>query len=82
MTVGEWAFGTLVRLPLTANLRSDTELKVVFGQAQPVETYAFEVSDAKAFERLKSDYSRHAARPGAFVIDNMLMHLAGEYNGG
>lgn len=79
LSVGEWAFATLIRLPISANVRSDDELKITFGQAQLIETYAFELSDSKTFARLTSDYSRYAVRPGAFAIDNMLLHLAGEY---
>jgi hypothetical protein len=47
-------------------------------QATPLETYVFPASDLTMFERLRADYTRHATRPGAFAIDNMLLHLGGE----
>jgi hypothetical protein len=78
LSVGDWAFGTLIRLPLCSIERGDTSLRVTFGQATLLETYVFPTSDLTLFERLKADYSRHATRPGAFAIDNMLLHLAGE----
>jgi hypothetical protein len=78
LSVGDWAFGTLIRLPLRSIERGDTSLRVTFGQATLLETYAFPTSDLTLFERLKADYTRHATRPGAFAIDNMLLHLAGE----
>lgn len=78
LSVGDWAFGTLVRLPLRSIERGDTSLRVTFGQVTLLETYVFLTSNLTMFERLKADYTRHATRPGTFAIDNMLLHLAGE----
>lgn len=81
LSVGDWAFGTLFRLPLRSIARTDAKLMVAFGQATLLETYVFRLDDPKPLERLKADYARHATRPAAFAIDNMLLHLAGEANG-
>ncbi len=81
LTIGDWVFATLIRLPLIAQARTDISWRVVFGQAVLLETYVFPSHELDQFERLKADYTRHATRPGAFAIDNMLLHLAGEANG-
>lgn len=81
LTVGDWAFGTVVRLPLLSQTQNDGWFEATFGTAILLETYAFETSDLRQFGKLKADYARLVTREGVFGIDNFLAQLAGENRG-
>lgn len=77
--VGEWNFAALLRMPLTSRSIEGDQLQVVFGPVAILETYVGHVSDSTPIEQLTADYRRHAARAGAFELDNLLLQLAGNY---
>lgn len=81
LTVGDWVFGTVVRLPLLSQTQTEGWFEAKFGTPILLETYAFEASDLRQFERLKADYNRLVTREGVFGIDNLLAQLAGENSG-
>ena len=78
LTVGDWVFAAMLRLPRLGETREGQRWEVRFGQAVILETYLFQPEETKPFERLKADYARYAGREGAFAIDNLLLHLARE----
>jgi len=78
LTVGGWAFGAVVRLPLISQSQAERRFEVKFGRPLLLETYAFETTDLSHFDRLKADYTRYVTRKGVFGIDNLLANLAGE----
>ncbi len=81
LTVGDWAFGAVVRLPLISQNQTEGWFEAKFGQPLLLETYAFETSDLRHFDRLKADYMRYVTRKGVFGIDNLLANLAGNVSG-
>lgn len=78
LTVGDWVFGAVIRLPLISQAQTDEWFEAKFGPAILLETYAFETHDERQFARLKDDYTRLVTRPGVLGIDNLLAQLAGE----
>lgn len=78
VTVGNWVFATVIRLPLINQEQADGWFEAKFGPAILLETYAFETSDERQFSRFNEDYTRLVTRPGVFGIDNLLAQMAGE----